>query len=725
MKLRSRRDADQASPGRTGLYDLPHELLDWVISYADPVDFLNLSLVCKSFNRLVVSHLYAEYINTNLQYRRPISNFLLKVALDPNLAHHVRHVELGVWNTKLVFLHPGFRRDVPALPDDQFANLVRAAKQAGLVQPDQDHSRLHPIKKSNDLWCRYGPAYDSDGYDSDDLDELGSDFSDRETPPPRSKPHDDVEFLRCLKRGLEDPQVILLLSSLPRLQELSLRGPHMSQGLPWEKLCSHSLRSLTKIKLAGNSSDSTWDIAELNAIIRLPSLRELHGYMATSDEWDDIVTRTLQIEPATLSLTHINFERCALGNTTIKRLIEGCKALESFSYVAGGRYVGYEQFRAKEVKEHLLKHKTTLKYLALDLSHWDFPRNFKSFKSMTDFSCLEKVVMDYGTLRWRPCHFFAPIAMIQDEGDDDDDEGDVHAANTRPPLPDLLPKSLKELVIFQAPPVIVENLVAFETSCQNQHPHLKSVKIHTTRRKLAKAEDYDRLPGIFEEKGIEYDEPPITLDFPIPQMHDWIMDSKVRRMTRWNPYDKMYQGFPTRLLYRRFCEDVLGENPAANGGPLDPSMNFAYGYEDDLISYLDDQFEDELSDSELDSELDSALNSLEADEDFAQQQTEFDALVHGATVPIGGNLSASMGQITTGGLPAAGAAFIAGLNADLDVDEDFDSDTSSEESLADEVDGFYDHDIFDDPEDGVSIDSEDLEAHLGPMSYYEWDDRFF
>lgn len=707
MQLTSRRTAasDAASPGRTGLYDLPPELLDWVVSYADAVDLLNLSLVCKSINKLVTSRLYSEYINTNLQYRRPLSKFLLKVAHTPDIAHHVRHVELGVWNTKLVFLHPGFRRDVQSLPDDVFEPLVDAAKETGLIQQDQTCAELRPIKKSNDLWCEFGPSYDSDGYDSDHLNELDTDFdSDRSTPPPRPRPHDDVEFLRCLKRGLEDPQVILLLAKLPRLQSLSLRGPHMSQGLPWEKLCSQSLRSLTKLKLAGNSGDSTWDIAELNTIIRLPSLRELHGYMATSDEWDDVVSKTLQIEPGSLSLTHIYLERCALGNSTIKRLVEGCKALEAFSYVAGGRYVGYEQFRARDVKEHLLKHKTTLKYLALDLSHWDFPRAFKSFRSMADFTSLEKVIIDYGTLRWRPYHSFAPIAMIQDDSDDsDDDDGDVHAANTQPPLPDLLPPSIKDLVIFQAPPVIVENLIAFSTTPRAQHPHLRSIKIHTSRRRLATTPDHSRLPQIFHEKDIAYEEPAIDLSFPIPQMHAWIMDPAVRRMTRWSPRDGRYHGFSTRMGYRRFCEDELGERPAADGGPLDPSMNFAYGFEDDLISYLDERFE-----SDMDEELESALGGAgvggemdEVDRLLAHHHQAMDMWMPG--VPGDDDLEFE-DEMTDE--DDEGGSYLDGLGVS-DVDDD--------EEDEDEEDDDDDDDESRFGEEG------DIEAALGPMAYYEWD----
>ncbi|KAK0653708.1 hypothetical protein DIS24_g5777 [Lasiodiplodia hormozganensis] len=700
MKLRSNRNTDRRSASVTGLYDLPPELLDWVISYADQVDLLNLSLVCKSFNKLVASRLYAEYINTNLQYRRPISKFLLRVAQDASLAHHVRRLELGVWNTKLVFLHPGFRKDVPALPDDQFDALVAAAKQTGLVQDDQDCLNLRPIRKNNDLWCEYGSTYDSDGYTSDDLDEFDSDSdsdSEGSAPSPNPKSHDDVEFLRCLKRGIEDPQVILLLSKLPRLQELSLRGPHMSQGLPWDRLCSQSLTSLTKLKLAGNSSDSTWDIAEINTVIRLPSLRELHGYMATSDEWDDVVNKYLQVEPKSLSLTHIYLERCALGPKTIKNLIEGCKALEAFSYVAGGRYVGYEQFRAKEAKEHLLKHKATLKYLALDLSHWDFPRNFTSFKSMADFTNLEKIVMDYGTLRWKPTHFLAPVTLMEDDDGERDDDGDVHAANTQPPLPDLLPASLQELVIFQAPPVIIENLIAFETSSRDQHPHLKSVQIHTSKRKVAQFDDHKRLPDIFKEKGIEYAEPPIDMQFPIPQMHDWIMDTKIRLMTRWNPKDKKYQSFSTRPSYRRFCEEVLHEDPTASGGPLDPATNFAYGFEDDLISYLDDRFEEEMTPSEADWEIQRSLENEQIMLDVVQG-------IMGPLVPPGVAPNVNINHPDMG----------------------HDDEIESEGSYVSLTDDSFDHeDDLEDEFDDDGLDS-DLDSELSgqmyePMAYYEWD----
>ncbi|KAL0260708.1 hypothetical protein SLS55_004398 [Diplodia seriata] len=710
MKLRSgsRTNGPPAS-SLAGLYDLPPELLDWVISYADQVDLLNLSLVCKSINKLVAAHLYSEYINTNLQYRRHLSNFLLIVSKHANLAHHVRRVELGVWNTKLVYLHPGFRKDVPKLPDDMFDSFVAAAKQSGLVHQDQDCEHLRPIKKNNELWCEYGSTYDSDGFDSDDLDEVDSDLSESvsSTPSRRPKPHDDVEFLRCLKHGLEDPQVILLLSKLPRLQELSLRGPHMSQGLSWDKLCANSLRSLTKLKLAGNSSDSTWDIAELNTVIQLPSLRELHGYMATSDEWDDVIKKSLQVEPKSLSLTHIYLERCALGPKTIKNLVQGCKALEAFSYVAGGRYVGYEQFRAKEAKEHLLRHKTTLKYLALDLSHWDFPRNFTSFRSMADFTSLEKVVMDYGTLRWKPTHFLAAPATMMEEDNHSDgedvDNGNIHVANTQPPLPDLLPASLKELVIFQAPPVIVENLVAFETSRTDQHPHLRSVKIHASKRKVARLDDHKRLPDLFRERGIEYAEPPVDMTFPIPQMHDWIMDARTRRMTRWDPQAGKYQSFATRPGYRRFCEQVLREDPTASGGPLDTATDFVNGVEDDLISYLDEQYEDELE----------GEASVFHGHGFAPESLEAFEMIMGYDPPMPG-------------LPFADEDVDALDGGDVDFDDEVESEGSYGSLTSEEID--HDDDLEDDfDEDGLDSeldysDGDSLEGRRNEsMAYYEWD----
>ncbi|EKG16932.1 hypothetical protein MPH_05913 [Macrophomina phaseolina MS6] len=441
--------------------------------------------------------------------------------------------------------------------------------------------------------------------------------------------------------------------------------------------------------------------------------------MATSDEWDDIVSRSLQVAPNSLSLTRLYFERCALGNKTIRNILEGCNALESFSYVAGGRYVGYEQFSAKKLKEHLLKHKDTLKYLALDLSHWDFPYHFKSFKSMTDFTALEKVVFDYGTLRWRSSRLAIPLVHDED-ADEDDDDYDIHAANTQPPLPDLLPKSLRELVIFQAPPVIVENLMAFETACQDQHPHLKSVKIHTSKRRIAKVEDHKRLAQLFKERGIDYSEPPIDLQFPIPQMHDWIMDPKVRRMMRWNPKDKKYQAFNTRPTYRRFCEDVLHENTTANGGSWDPSMNFAYGFEDDLISYLDDQFEfdGDLSSSD-DGDLDAEMALATAEQAMIEHEMQqFEAFMQ-AHIPGPPNLNMN-----------------ADPNADLDNDEEFDSEfSSSDDSYFDDADlSLSEYDDYDDEDDTnidgsnpssgstSSLDSENSFGGFGDlMAYYEWD----
>ncbi|OJD35990.1 ring finger domain protein [Diplodia corticola] len=699
MKLRSSRTIGTPA---TGLHDLPPELLDWVLSYADQIDLLNLSLVCTSFNKLVLPRLYSDYTNTNFKFLRPISIFLSRIAQHADLAHHVRRVELAAWTTKLVYLHPTFPYHIPALPDDQFDSFVAAAKQSGLVQEDQDCKHFRPIVRNDQLWCDYGPAYDSDGYDSDDLDELAYDSDSVSDPDAdsiesshgrsHSRVHDDVEFLRCLKHGLEDPQVLLLLSMLPRLQELSLRGHRMTQALPWDKLCSNSLTSLTKLKVAGKCEDSNWDFVELHTVIKLPSLRELHGYMAMSDEWDDdISNRYLNVEPNSLSLTHIYLERCSLGPRTIKNLIRGCKALEAFSYVTGGRYVGFEQFRAQEAKPHLLKHKATLKYLALDLSHWNFPRTFTSFKSMADFTSLEKVVMDYGTLRWKPTHHLAPVPLMVDDFRDEEDN-DIHTANTQPPLPDLLPPSLKELIIFQAPPVVVENLLAFETSSRAQNPSLASIKIHTSRRRMTGVPNHSRLPAMFAEKGIAYAEPTVTMDFPIPQMYNWVVRPTNRRATRWNPRAKRYQTFASRYDYRRFCDEVLREGK--DGGPPAPERRL--GPHDEPLACDHHECRDALWDDDASSVDD------EDDDAIVDHLMGFNQMYGGMVFP-GNPLS---------------------MGGPVDFDHETES-AGSYDSLT--SDGSLDHDDdLEDDFDDDGLDSSDLSAadwnaHTQSLGYYEWE----
>ncbi|KAF2144448.1 uncharacterized protein K452DRAFT_284766 [Aplosporella prunicola CBS 121167] len=544
---------------------IPVELVNWILSFIeDPEDLLNLTLSSKFIKKCVERFLYSSYRNLTLETHSLVA-MVHRLIDEPNLAQLMKNVEIGHWNTKRRVISPNYDYHLEKITNDEFRRLVDAAKQTGLVDATQnsDPDSLRPIVKNEGTYYDYGSGYDTDAYDSetegqyavhpDEAD--GGDYS-------------DVQLLRCLRYGIEDAQVILLLSLLPRLEKLSLKEVPDGVRLSWDKLSSvHKFPVLREIRASGVDGEIPWDLRYLKPLLSLPSMRELKAYLSTSSG-EVAFAEMFDFQPKSLFLTHIHLERCTIDTDTIENLLKGCKGLESFAFTVAGNGLeddefngSLPQFTAPQLKKALLAQKGSLKELTVDMSDWCFRHDYGTFGSLMEFEVLERLTMDYGTLRWHP-------DLGLDEADYNSDE--MHRLNTEPPLPELLPKSLKVLNILWAPPVIVVNLLQFGSTPRKEYPNLSSIDITMfeldfTRRE---APGYGMMVTQLKDMGIAYMERSQCAKPPVPTLLSWLAEPYI--LTRWNTGTSKYESTRRKSTFQRYLDQMPRcPHMEANGPDID------------------------------------------------------------------------------------------------------------------------------------------------------------
>jgi hypothetical protein len=146
---------------KMSLLDLSPELLLLIASQVHQVDLLNVSLVCKHLHCVVEPELYREYSNPRLHVR-PFLPFIKKLIARPELAKHVRKVDLHAWDSLDIFepipneQGPGRDRDMEAIREHELSQedyylAAEAAKTAGVIgaiDPYEPSSRLIDTAKS-------------------------------------------------------------------------------------------------------------------------------------------------------------------------------------------------------------------------------------------------------------------------------------------------------------------------------------------------------------------------------------------------------------------------------------------------------------------------------------------------------------------------------------------------------------------------------------------------
>jgi len=173
----------------------------------------------------------------------------------------------------------------------------------------------------------------------------------------------DTRFCEELRAGLEDPLVVLLLSLAPNIREISIMGaPQDIHSLSWD--VPHGFKKLERFTATGIDDRLDWPLAGYGPLFTKGKLKTLQASCAT-DYLDGIRTgphaNAFQSHPVwlesfhnSLTLTRITLRHCAISCKSIKVPVDGCKALESFSYSAGGCNIGPLPFSAPQIKHVFL-----------------------------------------------------------------------------------------------------------------------------------------------------------------------------------------------------------------------------------------------------------------------------------------------------------------------------------------------------------------------------------
>ncbi|OCL13098.1 hypothetical protein AOQ84DRAFT_385636 [Glonium stellatum] len=377
--------------------DLPSELIIDILSQIKRKrDLLNVSLTCKAFSKLAEPFIYRQYRNVHVLSEwisfRP---FLRRIISRPDLAAHIKLVELRSWTTRL----RGPYEDEQMSQDDLSTFLV-AAQQARLIENIVTPVVLN-FPDSDDEW-------------DDEEDDAQDDFEGMTF---------DERFCTALDLAIEDVQVVLLLSLLPNVEEIILRYLPWDH-LPWDCLAgtTHGFQCLRRLSIKINPLAS-WQPARIAPVLCLPSLRVLEGSgfyrpNETDSSWS--------FPPRSLALTKIHLEICSIGILNLKSLLQGCKNLESFYYHTLGHpneYITYAR-----MSDTLQCQKPSLKHLSLTFNS----ASQDIFGSLAEFNHLASLQMEARML-------FSLQPVIK--------ASQPNITNLTQSLHDLLPASLEKLVL--------------------------------------------------------------------------------------------------------------------------------------------------------------------------------------------------------------------------------------------------------------------------------------
>ncbi|KAK7558982.1 hypothetical protein IWX49DRAFT_419742 [Phyllosticta citricarpa] len=517
----------------TLISDLPPEMLMSVISFVDnEADLLNLSLASKQINALVQPALYSSYLNLNMYYSRSITPFLRNILKNESLARACKKVDLGSWMNTFGFWQFYLGDKMKELSPDDFDLFANAAQTSKIVQNRDNARKIRPFHTQRE-------------------DDDPRDFE------PNIKT--DENYLRSLMTGIEEPQVILMLSCLPRIEELCLREvDDIEEPSLWSRMASNAgpgLKTLKKLTLSREPFSSTFRFHGLEPVLRLPSLREFRALspIDIDHQWDQ--HNGFELQEKSISLAHIVLEDASFGERGISSLIAACKHLESLTYtVRCDRFEGHPEsgvhFTLLQLKQSLLAHKDSLKHLTIDMSRWVYSHDHKTIGPLDPFTALETLAIDDGSLRWHK----KGSTLLMDREPVVIADADVHEAKVSPPLLTILPRTLRELTVFCAPPVVVESLMALEDTPVDRLPFLNRIYIHQTKRKFQESPLRQVVRDLLVSVGIHF---VTSHKNPRKSLKRELIENGDFFRTRWDKDKHQYISAPAKWDDTQFDEHEL------------------------------------------------------------------------------------------------------------------------------------------------------------------------
>ena len=164
----------------------------------------------------------------------------------PDLALHVKRIELRSWAVRYHMHVLGYKP--PPISTEDICLFLNAAQKAGIIEdtPLNNKENLDqiPVFKPDVEWLDANVAT----FANNDFDKSLS-F--------------DEKWIQALRFDIEDAQVILIFTLLPRLEEISLRGMPPS-SLPWDGLVyAKKLQSLKRFSACALDGVIKWSLAQI------------------------------------------------------------------------------------------------------------------------------------------------------------------------------------------------------------------------------------------------------------------------------------------------------------------------------------------------------------------------------------------------------------------------------------------------------------------------------
>ena len=285
LKVTTRNSSNTMDPRRhdTGhdLCSLPNEILLAIMSYSSRKTLYKFCLTSKIFNALAQPLMYQDY-----SQRKELRPFMRTLLARPDLASHVRHVEIYDLND---FLHEGCLHSM----ETGYKGKIAIEWEAWKEIQDTELDRL-----IRNIWMGF-----------------------RESPP-----DDEVEDITTLC----EKRLVLLLSLVPNLERLMLRlqeGIHELSPVVEHAMSSwgEDRRFLTKLTTLVVFYDEVeingFCLSEIASFLYLPSLTTF---------WTNSCIDVVEFRPApgSLPIQEILLITSVIGDKLLEGLIRACRTLK-------------------------------------------------------------------------------------------------------------------------------------------------------------------------------------------------------------------------------------------------------------------------------------------------------------------------------------------------------------------------------------------------------------
>ncbi|KAF2418657.1 hypothetical protein EJ08DRAFT_51981 [Tothia fuscella] len=241
--------------------------------------------------------------------------FLRTLCARPDLAKHVKFVDLLYWWTEIHIVTGGY--GPLEMEWEDFVMLSEKAVEMRIISRVTLRQFRKQIRSQNDLVSLY---------EKSPFTAIDTETWPNVLPAISTK----LDWLRNLGMATDDAQVILMLSLLPNLTCLRLFDTQNYSRLPWTNMIENSPHGFKKLQKFKGYQIQDSIFAEL---LQLPTLRKIvaYGISDSCDDSDDPPWPWHCIE-GTSNVEVMELDGAYLHTTTMERLLKSCASLKVFQY---------------------------------------------------------------------------------------------------------------------------------------------------------------------------------------------------------------------------------------------------------------------------------------------------------------------------------------------------------------------------------------------------------